>query len=645
MTHMSNEPGVVDSLLQHQDLSGGESQKRKEDFKYSEQVSPVDKHQFNKSPVKWRLVVAQWRLAVVLLTPLLLLPLPLVVATPEGRAGYVMALTSIYWMTEALPLAITALIPAGLLPLMSVVSSKDICMVYLTHSNMTLFCGIIMALAVEHCHAHERIALWVILKIGHSPRRLMVGFIATTMLLSMWISNTASTALMIPIVDAIIIELKKSSTRLPNKPPKPLKVGMPEVASTVELQEHFPSVQSADDLPAVCIDMERRPSHVEIEAMPAEYSQLRNTCLLATAAAANIGGIGTLTGTVPNIVLSGFLNNVYGSKTGLNYATWMLFAVPTMLLSTFFVGVAMILNTFDLKKSVRGMFRKRWGSRHSYNTSDDCMTTSSSDARNAAVRDILELRYNALGRVSFHEKAVISVFAALIVMWFMRAPEFIPGWGQFFDVDGVPMVSGATPALVAVVLLFVIPADPPALLSGKHNPNGGLLTWKAVQERLPWQVPLIMGGGFALAKGAQASGLSTCIGNSMKIIAHLPSSMAVFLVAFMTTLMTTLMSNTAVIAILLPILKEVAAILDVNPLYLMIPATLSSSFAFMLPVATPPNALVYAAGSFKTSEMARIGFVLNVICMVVLMLITNTLGDLMFDFLTVPVWANATIVP
>ncbi|XP_018015483.1 solute carrier family 13 member 5 isoform X2 [Hyalella azteca] len=594
---------------------------------------------------KWRLVLAQWRLLVVLLTPLLLLPLLIVVGTPEARAGYVMLLTSIYWMTEALPLAVTALIPAGLLPLMKVLSSKDVCMVYMTHSNMTLFCGIVMALAVEHCRAHERIALCVILKIGHSPRRLMVGFIATTMLLSMWISNTAATALMIPIVDAMIIELKKSSTRLSRKPARP-KVAMPEVASTVELQDHFPTSPSADDLPEICIDMERRPSFVEIETISPEFSQLRNTCLIATAAAANIGGIGTLTGTVPNIVLAGFLSNSYGPKTGLNYATWMLFSVPTMLLCTLLVGIAMVFNTLDLRKTVNRFRERRWGSHHTYSTGDGTVTTSStSRARSAAVRDILVLRYNALGRVSFHEKAVIAVFAALIVMWFMRSPEFIPGWGQLFDVDGVPMVSSATPALVAVVLLFIIPAKPSALMSGQHDPDGGLLTWKAVQERMPWQVLLIMGGGFALAAGAKESGLSAWIGNSLKVIASVPSATAVFLMALMTTIMTTLMSNTAVIAILLPILKEVAVILEVNPLYLMIPATLSASFAFMLPVATPPNALVYAAGSFKTADMAKIGFVLNVLCMLVLMLVTNTLGDLMFDFSVVPSWANTTAAP
>ncbi|KAA0197584.1 hypothetical protein HAZT_HAZT001658 [Hyalella azteca] len=255
-----------------------------------------------------------YRYKLLLLLRLLLLVLAAVAfaAVGEARAGYVMLLTSIYWMTEALPLAVTALIPAGLLPLMKVLSSKDVCMVYMTHSNMTLFCGIVMALAVEHCRAHERIALCVILKIGHSPRRLMVGFIATTMLLSMWISNTAATALMIPIVDAMIIELKvisfcKSSTRLSRKPARP-KVAMPEVASTVELQDHFPTSPSADDLPEICIDMERRPSFVEIETISPEFSQLRNTCLIATAAAANIGGIGTLTGTVPNIVLAGFLS-------------------------------------------------------------------------------------------------------------------------------------------------------------------------------------------------------------------------------------------------------------------------------------------------------------------------------------------------
>ncbi|XP_076048805.1 Na(+)/citrate cotransporter-like [Oratosquilla oratoria] len=555
-----------------------------------------------------------WRPLVVLFAPLLLAPLPAVVDTQEARCGYVIILMAIYWVTEVVPLPVTALVPVFAFPLLGVLSTSEVCMVYLKSTNMLFLGGLIVAISVEACNLHQRIALFVILHVGQSPRRLMAGFMITTMFLSMWISNTASTAMMVPIVHAILKELYKPTSndshvdiRLEDKerlPDERAHNGNPE-----DPKRHFESDTEA----LTCLDTEQ--------------SKLRDMCFLAVAYAANIGGTGTLTGTNPNLVLKGYLQSDFSDNTGLNFATWMAFNIPGMLLCVF---AAWIWLQF--------LFIGFWCKKGSIQN-----TTAEKEA---AIKDLIQRKYRSLGPVTFHETVVISLFVTLVLLWFFQAPEFIPGWAslfaKFFGSD--IKVTGATPAILIVFLMFVIPSK----LKTNHGPRGPVappacLTWEVVHEKVPWGVILILGGGFAMAQAAKLSGLSFWMGQQLRYFNIMPKEVIVLVVCIIVAMLTEVVSNTATASILLPVLQELALGIGVNPLYLMLPAAICCSYAFMLPVATPPNAIVFAAAKMKTSQMVKAGFVMNMICVCIVNIMINTLGDSMFDVYNVPPWAaNAT---
>ncbi|XP_045621415.2 LOW QUALITY PROTEIN: Na(+)/citrate cotransporter [Procambarus clarkii] len=590
----------------------------------------------------WRRHVSPyWKSLVVLLVPILLLPFPLIYHTDAARCGYVIVIMAVYWMTEALPLAITALIPVFAFPLLGVISTGDICIVYMKETNMMFLGGLTVAIAVEHCNLHRRIALRVILLLGQSPRRLMAGFMLTTMFLSMWISNTATTAMMVPIVDAILVELYagQSDEDETDKEFMDLSVYPPH-QSQMELA---PSVQKRD--PSECkngnleqvsvkkVDMTSKDAdNTGLTTLPPNEScrALRDMCFLATAYSANLGGTGSLTGTGPNLVIKGVLASSYSEPTGLNFLSWMLFNVPGML-------ICVVLAWLWLQLYFSGMLcgqRKK-------------MIQNPSEERQKAVKQLILAKYRELGLITFQEVVVLTLFIILVLLWLFRAPEFIPGWAKWFeDAFGVE-VDDATPAMFIVFLLFALPANLNFWCFSKPDEpkrvdNNSCLTWKVVQEKIPWGVVLLLGGGFAMAEGAKVSGLSQWMGESLKGLNGLHSVYIVMIVTFSTAMLTEVASNTATASILLPVLNELALNIQVNPIYLMLPATICCSYAFMLPVATPPNAIVFGAANMKTTQMMYAGIVMNIICIIVINVMINTLGVYMFDLNTMPSWTNST---
>ncbi|XP_064082049.1 Na(+)/citrate cotransporter-like isoform X3 [Macrobrachium nipponense] len=588
-------------------------------------------------------IAPYWRSLVLVVLPLLLLPLPVVSATSAARCGYVILIMAAYWMTEALPLAVTALIPVFAFPLLGILSTGECCLVYMKETNMMFLGGLTVAIAVEHCNLHKRIALFVILNVGQSPRRLMAGFMLTTMFLSMWISNTASTAMMVPIVDAILVELYATrSKKLPEENATAIDLSANSGQNQLELSPagengvtdgHNIKERAEAEGGVVTTTEVVTTKSTSLTATPPdeECRALRDMCFLATAYAANIGGTGSLTGTGPNLVVKGVLASSFSQPTGLNFATWMAFNVPGMIL-------CVILAWVWLQVLFMGLFRKK------------SPIQQSTPERTNAVRKLIRQKYKELGPMTHHEATVLTLFIILVLLWLFRAPEFVPGWSAWFKdaFEGIE-VDDATPAMLIVTLLFILPArlnfwcfrnpkDP-----GPPQPSPACMNWQVVHEKIPWGVVLLLGGGFAMAEGANKSGLSAWLGDQLVAFNVMPKEAIVFVVSLMTAMLTEVASNTATASILLPVLKEMALNINVNPLYLMLPAAVCCSYAFMLPVATPPNAIVFSAANMKSADMMKAGFLMNIICVVVITVMINTLGVALFDLQHMPPWANSTI--
>ncbi|XP_066951628.1 Na(+)/citrate cotransporter-like isoform X4 [Macrobrachium rosenbergii] len=584
-------------------------------------------------------IAPYWRSLVLVVLPLLLLPLPVVSATSAARCGYVILIMAAYWMTEALPLAITALIPVFAFPLLGILSTGECCLVYMKETNMMFLGGLTVAIAVEHCNLHKRIALFVILHVGQSPRRLMAGFMLTTMFLSMWISNTASTAMMVPIVDAILVELYATRSKKQEENATAIDMSVTSGQNQLELspagENGVSDGHNAIDTNNHEVEKEDKITDEEIDAANAEVFRqrhiMRRALLLGVAYSANVGGTGVVTGTSPNLVLMAVLQDSFSEPTGLNFATWMAFNVPGMIL-------CVILAWIWLQVLFMGLFRKQ------------SPIQQSTPERTAAVRRLIRQKYKELGPMTHHEATVLTLFIILVLLWLFRAPEFVPGWSAWFKdaFEGVE-VDDATPAMLIVTLLFILPArlnfwcfrnpkdpEPP-------QPSPACMNWQVVHEKIPWGVVLLLGGGFAMAEGANKSGLSAWLGDQLVAFDVMPKEAIVFVVSLMTAMLTEVASNTATASILLPVLKEMALNISVNPLYLMLPAAVCCSYAFMLPVATPPNAIVFSAANMKSADMMKAGFIMNIICVVVITVMINTLGVALFDLQHMPPWANSTI--
>ncbi|KAL7645307.1 UNVERIFIED_CONTAM: hypothetical protein RMT77_003693 [Armadillidium vulgare] len=367
-----------------------------------------------------------WRLYTLIFTPLIFSSIFAFSTEKEARCGYVIIIMACYWMSEAIPMAVTALIPAFAFPLFGVISSSEISLMYMKETNILFLGGLIVATAVEHCNLHKRIALFVILHVGQSPRRLMIGFMLTTMFLSMWISNTASTAMMVPIVDAILQELYKTidmkKAEQSNEKEETLSkkdANSPQQSKrrlSLEFRKEKNKLEGIDNL-AIEIsedDLKEKPTEIVVTKVPSNsnFKAMKDMYYLAVAYGANIGGTGSLTGTGPNLVVKGVLDSSFSLPTGLNFGSWMAFNVPGMILCT-------IIGYFWLQFMFVG-----FGSKSKINE-----TTPEKKER---VKRLLRQQYNDLGIITFHEKTVLTIFISLVLLWLFREPGFIPGWAEIF---------------------------------------------------------------------------------------------------------------------------------------------------------------------------------------------------------------------
>ncbi|KAF1631036.1 Solute carrier family 13 member 2, partial [Eudyptes filholi] len=564
----------------------------------------------------------------------------------EAQCGYVIIVMALFWCTEALPLAVTALFPVLLFPLMNIMDSTTVCREYLKDTNMLFIGGLLMAIAIENWHLHKRVALRVLLITGVRPALLLMGFMIVTAFLSMWISNTATTAMMVPIAQAVLEQLHKSETESSTAGQASEKIN-----KAFELQEESTKPDSSKkteekaSVTILFLSWDLGNSHV----LTVEEDRKRNENLqeekhkklckgmsLCICYSASIGGIATLTGTTPNLVLQGQIDELFPNNGNIiNFASWFSFAFPTMI-------VLLVLTWIWLQILYLGFnFQNNFG----------CAASASAKAKEQRAYDTIKEESEKLGSMKFAEIAVLILFILLILLWFTRDPGFIPGWAAaLFDKNDTSYVTDATVAIFISILLFIIPSDianndrdeQQTGDKSKIRAPPALLDWKVVHQRMPWNIVFLLGGGFALAKGSEESGLSSWIGSKLTPLQQIPHPAIALLLCLLIATFTECTSNVATTTLFLPILASMAEAICLNPLYVMLPCTLSASLAFMLPVATPPNAIVFSYGQLKVIDMAKTGFVLNILGVLTITLAINTWASSLFQLETFPSWANRT---
>ncbi|WP_306639794.1 SLC13 family permease [Sanyastnella coralliicola] len=440
--------------------------------------------------------------------------------TDAGKVLAVAAWMLVWWVTEAVPIAATALLPLVLYPLTNTLKIEETAVNYGSKYVFLFMGGFLVALAMEKWQLHRRIALNIVSVMGDSAQRIVFGFMLATAFLSMWISNTATTLMMLPIAMSVISLLREQ---------------------------------------------------INDEVMGKRFAM---NLLLGVAYAANCGGIATLVGTPPNAAMAGIISDTYGVDIGFGH--WMLVGLPfslIMLISVYFLMIKVLL---PLKV---GRFN--------------------------AGKSLVSNELTKLGRISRNEVMVLWVFVLTAALWIFR--------GLINDMQAVIRLNDSSIAMISGIALFMIPSD---------KKGGRILDWKDT-EKLPWGILLLFGGGLALANGFKKSGLVEVIAEvfaGQEALGLLGLTLTLTLVALF---LTEVMSNLALVVVFVPVVGAIAEGMGLDPLQFAVPVTLAASCAFMLPMATPPNAIVFASGEISIPGMARVGVVLNLVAVLVATLLCS----------------------
>tara|TARA_B110000003_G_scaffold204714_1_gene203528 strand:+ start:11 stop:1477 length:1467 start_codon:yes stop_codon:yes gene_type:complete len=454
---------------------------------------------------------------------------------PDGlnpRANAILASTvwiAIWWITEAIPIAVTALLPIILFPLTGGLELSETTASF-GHKYVFLYIGgFIIAIAIQKWNLHKRIALNIINLIGTNIVNIILGFMIATAFMSMWISNTATSVMMLPIAMAIVAQLR-------------------------------------DD-----------PNTIEDENL-----NFGKALMLAIAYSASIGGVATLIGTPPNLILAGVVEETFGYE--ITFAKWFQFGFPISLVLLFICWKYLTGFAFKFKQKTF-----------------------------PGGRSEITKQLNLLGKISYEEKLVAGVFALTAFAWISRS---------FLLKPIIPEIDDTIIALIAGIIIFLLPTK---------NKKRRLLNWEEA-VKLPWGILLLFGGGMALAAGFKDSGLALWIGTQMTLLDGVSLFLLVFILIAAVNFLTEITSNLATTAMLLPILYPMAMTIDVHPFILMVSATVAASCAFMLPVATPPNAVVFGSGYLRIPDMVRVGVWMNIISIILLSLFVYFLLPFLWDF-------------
>ena len=451
---------------------------------------------------------------------------------PEGlspqayKVASIGILMAVWWATEAIPIAVTALLPLVLFPILGISSIQDAATPFANKVIYLFLGGFIVAFAMQRWNLHKRIALTILQYVGGNGKSLVGGFMFVSAILSMWVMNTSTTMMLLPIAISVISVIHSTNNKINDK----------------------------------------------------EKQDFQYAMLLGVAYSSTIGGMSTLVGTAPNAMMAAFLYETY--EMNVNFSDWMLIGIP---LSIFMAPLAWLALT-------------KWVFTVNFET-------------NNAGKESLKLMKEDLGVVSKPEIRVGIIFSLLAISWICR-PLLI-------KIPGLEALDDSSIAMAGAIALFIVPSG------SKSDPI--LLRWEHLNN-LPWSILLLFGGGLSLAAAVSNSGLASWIGSNLSHMGDLPISLLVMLIAIMIIFLTELTSNIATTATFLPVIGAIAIEMGINPIILAAPVTLAASCAFMLPVATPPNAIVFGSGLLTIPKMIRAGFILNIIGIIIVSIISLTLA-------------------
>uniref|UniRef100_A0A8C6U594 Solute carrier family 13 member 4 n=1 Tax=Neogobius melanostomus TaxID=47308 RepID=A0A8C6U594_9GOBI len=568
-----------------------------------------------------------WRarkLLVVVLIPLSLLPLPLIHPTSEASCAYVLIVTAIYWVSEAVPLGAAALVPAFLYPLFGVLKSSEVAAEYCKDTTLLLMGVICLAASIEKWNLHKRIALRMVMVAGAKPGMLVLGFMCCTVFLSMWLSNTSTTAMVMPIAEAVLQQL--------------ICTGLADSLENPDSTEETEDREKEQNLDKNQLELLYQDDRCNISKLkmrrdsqyPTNRDHMICKCLtLSITYAATIGGLMTITGTSTNLIFAEQFNTRYPDAKIINFGTWFIFSFPIAI-------IMLVLTWLWLHFLFLGCkFRE---------------TCSLSKKRKTRREMLSEQRiheeYAKLGPISYPEVVTGVFFVLMTLLWFTREPGFVPGWTSLFEKKGYR--TDATVSVLLGFLLFLIPAKRPFSSScttgckdidSEEDSLTPMITWKDFQRLMPWEIVILVGGGYALAAGCKVSGLSVWIGQQLEPMSGLPPWAVTLLACLLVSAVTEFASNPATLTVFLPILCALSETLHINPLHTLIPATMCVSFGVMLPVGNPPNAIVFSYGHVQIRDMVKAGFGVNLIGVAVVMLAITTWGVPLFNLTEFPVWA------
>ncbi|XP_029391056.1 solute carrier family 13 member 4 [Mus pahari] len=609
------------------------------------------------------------KLLLVICVPLLLLPLPTIYPTSEAACAYVLLVTAVYWVSEAVPLGAAALVPAFLYPFFGVLRSSEVAAEYFKNTTLLLVGVICVAAAVEKWNLHKRIALRMVLMAGAKPGMLLLCFMCCTTMLSMWLSNTSTTAMVMPIVEAVLQELisaeeeQLAGSNSGTEEAELMGLDVSNRQTSMELifvnedtsAADFTSLMQNKNLngvPMVTKSIKTAKQQQQQKQQPSQeksgvptpssknqelnkkkyrshHDQMICKCLsLSISYAATIGGLTTIIGTSTSLIFLEHFNNQYPAAEVVNFGTWFLFSFPISL-------IMLVVSWFWMHWLFLGC-----------NFKETCSLSKKKKTRREELSEKrIREEYEKLGDISYPEMVTAFFFILMTVLWFTREPGFVPGWDSFFEKKGYR--TDATVSVFLGFLLFLIPAKKPCFgkkSDGQDTSKGiePIITWKDFQKTMPWEIVILVGGGYALASGSKSSGLSTWIGHQMLSLSSLPPWAITLLACVLVSIVTEFVSNPATITIFLPILCTLSETLHINPLYTLVPVTMSISFAVMLPVGNPPNAIVFSYGHCQIKDMVKAGLGVNVIGLVIVMVAINTWGVSLFHLDAFPAWAKVS---
>ncbi|GAA4273686.1 SLC13 family permease [Aquimarina gracilis] len=444
----------------------------------------------------------------------------------EGIATFAIGTwIAIWWITEAIPISATALLPFVLFPLTGVMTVKGVSSAFANQMIFLFLGGFILAVAIEKTNLHKRIALTIIYQIGSNWNKVILGFMMATAFLSMWISNTATAVMMLPIGLAVISQIKAEG----------------EVKKS-----------------------------------------MGRSLMLAIAYGCSVGGVATIIGTPTNVIFVGIVEEIYGQT--ISFTEWMMLGLPFSILM-------LTIGWFYLTKVVFPV------------------TIEGIPGGKKAIKEQL----TSLGKISYQEKSVLFVFIVVALCW-ITSP--------FVLKKILPGINDTLIAIAGAISLFILP-------SGEKR-KIGIINWQTA-ETIPWGILLLFGGGLALAEGFKVSGLAQWIGSQLTLFKVLPAILLILAIIAVVNFLTEITSNVATAAMLMPVLAALALSIDVHPYFLMIAATIAASCAFMLPVATPPNAVVFGSGLLTIPKMMKAGFWMNIVSILVATVLIYYILPLVWD--------------